>query len=181
MNAPLTFSFHPDADETVRASRSWRERGVMRWRQWAVWPVLLSLLVFYRSNAVPWRDMGLLYMAMLLVAVLTAGAPWYERRRVRRLYAEPPFSGERQHYEFSPDGLTIRVGATTLTLGWPAISEAREADDVFFLTCAPRTLPFLPKRAIVAPADSDALRSLLHAALGVRARGIRPSPMAPHI
>src|SRR5687767_6493946 len=81
---PLTYQFHLDPAETVRASRSIQRRQRFAWTSWAVWPLFLGMAALYLATGVPWQDLWLLGLAALFVGALTALTPWIQRRQLRR-------------------------------------------------------------------------------------------------
>lgn len=181
MALPIVVSFQADATQTVRASRVAQRRGGLSWVRWAIWPLLLGLTLMYRLNGVPWNQLGLLYFAALLLAALSFGAPWLQRRQLRRAYAESPIMREPQRYEFSVQGFTIRGGPAATTLGWDAIREAVETDEFFLLFFAKKTAYYLPKQALADHRAAADLRELLHSVLGSRACEVRPAANEQHI
>jgi hypothetical protein len=173
MNTPLAVEFQPDPAQTVRASRAIQQRGWLSWISWAIWPLLAGLALLYRFSGVPWRDMGLLAATAVFLAVLAFGAPRIQRWQVRRAYQSSPMLRERQRYEFSPSGLTVRGGLASTSLGWDAITEAVETDEFFLLFFARKSAYYVPKGALVSESERADLRELLRASLGARAAGLR--------
>jgi hypothetical protein len=181
MSLPIVISFQPDAAETVRASQVAQRRGRFGWIDWVIWPSLLGLALMYRLSGVPWRQLGLLYFVAIFLVALTVGAPWLQRRQLRRAYTESPIMRDSQRYEFSPEGFVIRGGPAATTLGWDAIREAVETDEFFLLFFARKAAYYVPKQAVADSQSATNLRVLLHSALGPRAREIRPAVDVPHI
>jgi YcxB-like protein len=174
----LVFEFQPIAAETVRASRLLRRRARFGWMHWLTWPLILGLALMYKATGVAWSQMGFLWFAVLLLAAVSLGGPVIQRWQLQRAYADSPILRERQQYEFSSDGLTIRGGPAASRFGWDAFREAVETDEFIVLFVARQTAYYLPKHALHGPDVANALRTLLHSALGDRARNVRPVPFA---
>src|SRR5687768_9841414 len=177
MSLPLVFEFQPVPAETVRASRSIQRRVRFGWMRWLTWPMLLGLVVMYRANGVPWSQMGFVWFAVVMLVALSFGGPGLQRWQLKRAYAQSPILRERQQYEFTSDALTIRGGPAASRFEWNAFLEAVETEEFFLLYVARRTAYYLPKRAINGPDAENALRALLHSAMGDRARDVRPASL----
>lgn len=181
MNDILTVDFRLDAAQTVRASMAIQRGGRRSWIAWTTWPMLAGLALMYRIGGVPWSEMGLLFTAAILLAVITFAAPRVQRWQLQRAYRSSPILREPQRYEFSAAGVSIRGGPASSTLTWDAIIEARETDEFFLLFFARKSAYYVPKKALATAASCDALRRQLRNFLGPRASGLRgtASSVAP--
>jgi len=168
--APLDYRFEVDPAETVRASREVARGRGGPWLPWAVWLILLVEAVLSLLSGARLRDLWLLGVAALLYGSILLATPWLQRRRLRRLYAGTPSLREPQLYRFSDEGLEIRGGPATTSLGWAALVRAKETREFFLLFYNERCAYYLPKRAMSGPADEARLRALLDARLGSRER-----------
>jgi hypothetical protein len=172
MSAPLTYQFHLDPAETVRASRLVLQRGGFARLRWLVWPLLLGMAMLYLATGYSWRDLQLLGIAALFLGSLELLAPIIQRWQVRRTFAEMPTARETQVFRFSDTGLQMSAGASSTTVGWDVVQEARETREFFLLFFAKRRAYYLPKRAVGSADDQRILRDLLRTALGSRAASI---------
>lgn len=172
MTAPLTYQFHLDPAETVRASRLVLQRGRFAWMHRFVWPLLLGLAILSLITGDSWRDLRLLGIVALLLGSLQLLAPIIQRWQVRRSYAEMPTARSMQVYHFSDAGLQMSAGAASTTIGWDVVLEARETREFFLFFFAKRRAYYLPKRAVGDAAEQRHLRDLLRMALSSRAASI---------
>ena len=173
MTAPLTYEFHLDPAETVRAGREVQRRQRLAWIEWAVWPMLAILTAFYLISGTPWQDLWLLGLVAAFFLCLRWLAPRIQRWQLRRAYSETPSLRGPQVYQFTDAGLTIRGGAASTTLGWDSFVKADETREFFLLFYSKRCAYYLPKRVAGDEGERNALRALLRAKLGARAAGLR--------
>lgn len=131
------------------------------------------LLIVHLSGGGRLEELRLLGSVALVVGLGQLLGPWIQRRRYRRLYAETPGTRGPQVYRFDADGLMMSGGVAAITLGWDAIIEADETDELFLFFFNKQCAYYLPKRAIGgAPVESE-LRELLRTHLGDRAKKLR--------
>jgi hypothetical protein len=135
--------------------------------------MLALMAILHLSGGGRLEELQLLGSIALVVGLGQLAAPWVQRRRYRRLYAETPATRGPQVYRFTADGVTMSGGVAATTLTWDAIIEADETDELFLFFFNKRSVYYLPKRAIGgAPVESE-LRELLRTHLGDRAKKLR--------
>jgi hypothetical protein len=173
MATSLTYEFLLDPAETVRAGQHVQHRQRFAWLRWAVWPTLAILGILYLSGGARVEELRLLVVVALVVASGQLVGPWIQRRRYRRLYAETPGLRGPQVYRFSSDGVVMSGSAAATTLGWDAIIEAEESDDVFLFFFNKKCAYYLPKRVVGGATAESELRELLRTHLGPRAQRLR--------
>jgi len=135
--------------------------------------MLAILGILYVGSGVPAEELRLLGVVALVMAAGQLLAPLRQRRRYRRLYAETPGLRGPQVYRFSSDGVVMSGAAAATTLGWDAIIEADESDDVFLFFFNKKCAYYLPKRVVGGATAESELRQLLRMHLGARARRLR--------
>jgi hypothetical protein len=173
MPLPLSFEFLLDPAETVRAGQHVQKRQRFAWVGWAMWPLFAILAIVHLSVGGRLEELQLLGSVALVVGLGQLLGPRIQRRRYRRLYAETPATRGPQVYRFDADGLMMTGGVAAITLGWNAIVEADETDELFLFFFNKQGAYYLPKRAIGgAPVESE-LRELLRTHLGDRAHKLR--------
>ena len=172
MTTPLTFTFQLEPAETVRASQVVARRRPWGWTErWAL-PLFIAIGLFFLAIGVPWKNLWLLGVVVVGLAILQVVIPIVQRRELRRAYEETPSTRGPQTYQFSDTGLAISGGATSITLGWDSLVEAIETKEFFLLYHTKRAAFYLPKRAAPDEAERAALRDLLQKHLGTRAAGL---------
>jgi hypothetical protein len=173
MPSSLTYEFLLDPAETVHAGQYIQRRQRFARLSWAIWPMLAILGILYLSSGVQVEELRLLGVVALVVASGQILGPWIQRRRYRRLYAETPGLRGPQVYRFSSDGVVMGGSATATTLGWDAIIEVDESDDVFLFFFNKKCAYYLPKRVVGGATAESELRELLRMHLGTRAQRLR--------
>ena len=117
-----------------------------------------------------WILVGPLY----LFVGLPAGV-WHSLRAWRK--ANPEL-GDPQLYRFTETGFELRGGPSEVTIAWASIAEARETDALLLLFTGRTMGQVLPRGAIEAAGQLEALRALLRERLGERAH-LLPASQRP--
>lgn len=168
----LEYRLDIDPAETVRATRVVR-RGLGRpWLTWAAGAMLLLNVGLNLAGGARLRDLWLFGATALALLALSLAVPLIQTWHFRRLYASTPSLRGPQVYRLSGEGVTITGGPATTSLGWDAFVKAMETPEFFLLFYNKRCAYYLPKRVIGGPAEQSALRALLDACLGSRARPV---------
>ena len=173
MSLPLTFEFLLNPAETVRAGQHLRRRQRFAWVGWAMWPMFAILVILHLSVGGQLEELRVLGSVALVIGLGQLLGPWIQRRRYRRLYAETPGSRGPQVYRFDADGLMMSGSVAAITLGWDAITEADETDELFLFFFNKQGAYYLPKRAVGGAPVESKLRELLRTHLGDRAKKLR--------
>ncbi len=100
---------------------------------------------------------------------LFVGLPSAARYNLRAWRKANPELGAAQLYRFTEAGVEVREGPSEVTIAWPRIAEAQETDVVLILFTGGTMGQVLPRGAMEAAGQLDAVRALLRDRLGDRA------------
>jgi hypothetical protein len=107
---------------------------------------------------------------IVLGLVVFLGLPVATRRTVRSVTRGNPAMTAPQLYRFTEDGFEERECPVEISIRWSAVTDAVETDSVLLLFTG-RTAAFIvPRRALAAAGQLEAVRRLLRERLGERAR-----------
>ena len=113
-----------------------------------------------------WIVLGLLFLL---------GYPLAVRLNLRSFVGANPELGAPQLYRFTETGVDLRGGPADVSVAWPNITEAVETKAVLLLFTGRTMAHVLPRGAIAAAGQLEAVRQLLRERLGERAH-LLPSP-----
>src|SRR5690606_12035161 len=103
-SASYTYQFRLDPAETVRASKHVLRRQPLAWVNRVVWISLVGLAVLFLATGAPRVSFGLLSFSAVVLLGLHFLGPWWQRRQLRRAYAETPGLREPQVYHLRDSG-----------------------------------------------------------------------------
>jgi hypothetical protein len=110
-----------------------------------------------------------LFWIVLGPLMLFLGVPLTTRRTVRLLTKGNPPATAPQLYRFTETGFEERECPVEVTIAWSAITDAVETKAVLLLFTGRTTAYIVPRRALVAAGQLDAVRAFLRERLGTRA------------
>lgn len=172
----LTFIYHLDTDEHVRAIRLWMShRRVPAWLRAAPWVLgglALALAAWAAASPAGARgrllwDWGpFLAVAWLFVAIfrrMLSGRVW------RGLYDELPNVDQPVTISVSDESFEIRSKTERSEQGWDEFREVVETPEFFLFIVSDECAHYLPRHAITSQADLEALRETIRRGAGERA------------
>lgn len=172
----LTFIYHLDTDEHVRAIRLWMShRRVPTWLRAAPWVLGgLALALAAWAAASPaeargdllWDWAPLLVVLWLSVAIfrrMLSGRVW------RGLYDELPNVDQPVTITVSDEGVAIRSKTERADETWEEIRQVVETPEFFLFIVSDDCAHYLPRHAVLSQADLDTLRETIRRALDERA------------
>jgi hypothetical protein len=170
MNDPASYTFDWRRQEHARVStllvRELFGRGVRRVLKWivvAVWTagVLLAAAGIGLGDAgIAWRLAPLLALVGVMLLVFYPLTGWLHASQVGR---HDPNVAHPITHTLNASGLDIMTRAATVHVKWEGMHKVRETDDMFLFYYTDRYAYFLPKRAVGATAEVDALRDRIGA------------------
>jgi len=133
-------------------------------------PVLI--VVMYMLGGMPFTHAVVANMFWIVFGplMLFLGLPMATRRTVRTLAKGNPPATAPQLYRFTETGFEERDCPVEVSVAWSAITEALETKTVLLLFTGLTSAFIVPRRALVAAGQLEAVRGLLRERLGGRAR-----------
>lgn len=173
----LTFIYHLDADEHMRAVRLWMShRHVPAWLRAAPWVLgALALALASAAAAAPAGERGELlgdWGPLLAVVWLSV---WLFRRMLtgrvwRGMFDELPNVDQPVTFSISDESVGVRSKTERSDETWNQIRQVVETPEFFLFIVSEDCAHYLPRHAISSQADLDALRGLIRTHLGERAQ-----------
>jgi YcxB-like protein len=172
----LTFIYHLDADEHLRAVRLWmshrRVPGWLKAAPWVLGAAALALAAWVAASPAAKRGELLWDWGPLLAVVWLA--VWFFRRMLtgrvwRGLMDELAHVDEPVTFSISDESVGVRSKTERSDETWNQIRQVVETPEFFLFIVSDDCAHYLPRHAITSQADLDALRGLIHAQLGERA------------
>jgi len=108
--------------------------------------------------------------------LLFVGLPRITRQTVRATIKGNPATTAPTLYRFTETGFEERECPVEVSVGWPAIADAVETETVLLLFIGRTTAYIVPRPALVAGGQLEAVRALLRERLGARARLLPSEP-----
>lgn len=170
----MTFTFPLPFSEHYRAYRTAFHRKPSSWLSYAFFvfvPVVIcaAAIVFrgWTFEDVVRENSLLLIAGPAFVVVLV---PLLHRLNVGQARAGNRTMNGDQHLTLTGEGFRAWGALVNTSVLWGAVHEVAETRRYFLIYLSELQFFFLPKTAIVGPAELDAVRELFRAALGDRAR-----------
>jgi hypothetical protein len=132
-------------------------------------PALLVVLNLVAGRSLAHTLFANLFWILVGPLYLFVGLPSGARYSLRAWWKANPELGSPQLYRFTETGFELRGGPSEVTIAWASIAEARETDAVLILFTGRTMGQVLPRGAIEAAGQLDAVRALLRERLGERA------------
>lgn len=173
---PLTFIYHLDADEHVRAVRLWMShRRVPTWIRLA--PAVLGaatggLLGWVAFSPAAERGallseygplLGMAWLIVYFYRRLASGRVW------RGLMDELPHVDKPVTFSIGETSVGVRSSTERTDEKWNEIRKVVETPEFFLFIVSEDCAHYLPRHAISSDADLQALRGLIRTQLGERA------------
>jgi hypothetical protein len=163
----LTFTFHLDPAEQIRATKALTRRQRFSWVfRWG-WIVFILPFLFAVVADVPLRVLWPYAIILGIIGLSSALTPVWLRRQIRRAIEATPSLREPQTYHLTPEALRMSNPLAATELRWDAVLEAAETDEFVLLYYTPKCAYYVPKRII--GARLAGLREFLRRQLGSRA------------
>jgi hypothetical protein len=118
------------------------------------------------QHAVIWN----MFWVVVGPLILFVGLPLSTRQTVRFLTKSNPAATAPQLYRFTESGFEERECPVEVSIAWSAVTDAVETKSVLLLFTGRTTAHIVPRRALVAAGQMEAVRRLLRERLGERAR-----------
>jgi hypothetical protein len=166
----LTFTFHLDPAEQVRATQAVTRRQRFSWLWRWGWIVFLLPVVLALATDVPLRTLWPYAVILSIIAIWSALVPVLMRRQIRRTISATPSLREPQTYHFAPEALRMTNPLAAAELRWDAVLEAAETSEFILLYYSPKCAYYVPKR-IVGSRLAE-LREFLRSMMGSRAAAL---------
>jgi hypothetical protein len=132
-------------------------------------PALIVLLNLVAGRSLARTLFANLFWILVGPLYLFVGLPAATRYSLRAWRKANPELGAPQLYRFTATGFELRGGPSEVNIAWASIADARETDAVLILFTGRTMGQVLPRGAIEAAGQLDAVRALLRERLGERA------------
>jgi hypothetical protein len=170
---PIEVRGQPTERDHLDALRVVQPRLGSRWWGYALFlggPALIVVMTML--GGMPFKHAVFVNMFWIVVGplMLFFGLPMATRQTVRTLAKRNPPATAPQLYRFTETGFEERECPVEVSVAWSAITEALESNTVLLLFTGLTTAFLVPRRALVAAGQMEAVRGLLRERLGERAR-----------
>jgi len=163
----LAFTFKPTPAEHSRAFMFMLRRKRGYWITMAV----LTLIIFVIAIVPATQGYSVGEVAstvlpyLLILGAIVLALPLVQRWQLKRVYRQTPLWQQEQTHEFAEAGFRMSNPLANTLMRWDAFREALETKEFFLLYVSGYMAYFLPKRAITARDQLQALRALLQTEL----------------
>ena len=160
MISPISFQIEYSVEDIARIVRYRRNKNLLSRFSFIIIPTAVALIIFMVLNSMTLRTDQVNYQSVALIslvpAVILALAivfskllidPWLVNRKITKLRAESPGSGEVVNFYFSSEQIEISDSLTTSTTKWKAVTNVVETKTDFLFYGGPVFKFFIPMRA----------------------------------
>ncbi|MFL5496811.1 MAG: YcxB family protein [Gemmatimonadales bacterium] len=169
---PIEVRGQPTERDHLDALRVVRRRLPGRWLGPVLFlggPVLIVVGSLVAGRSLKHALITNLFWIVLGPLLLLFGGPLATRRTARLLARSNPASTTPQLYRFTETGFEERECPVEASIAWSAMTDAVETKTLLLLFTGRTTAHIVPRRAIVAAGQLEAVRALLREHLGERA------------
>jgi hypothetical protein len=169
---PIEVRGQPTERDHLDALRVVRRRLPDRWLGPLLFlggPALIVVGSLLAGRSLQHALMANLFWIVLGPLVLLLGVPLTTRQTVRRLARSNPGATAPQLYRFTETGFEERECPVEVSIAWSAMTDAVETKSLLLLFTGRTTAHIVPRRALVAAGQLEAVRALLRERLGERA------------
>jgi hypothetical protein len=132
-------------------------------------PALIVVMTVLGGKSLQHAVIANLFWIVVGPLMLFLGLPSATRQTVRFLTKRNPTATAPQLYRFTETGFEERECPVEVSIAWSAITDAVETKAVLLLFTGRTTAYIVPRRALMAAVQLEAVRALLRDRLGARA------------